>query len=409
MRHGLIEEHRQKTRNSNVELLRLFAMLLVVFNHFLWNINAIIEGSHGLERYALLNAVGLLQNFGGVGDDLFFGISAWFLCVENVSIKRNLKRVWLLEKQLLFYAIVLFSIMVVVWFEFGIGDFTLKTITANGLSALIPFISKRWWYPTCYILFLFFHPWLDKGLRVLGRASHRNLVIAMILVWAVVPYFDIDLDYSLMLFVYLYTIVAYVRWYLIDLFSDSRTTTRMIAMGLILGIVSNVIVQFVAPNSPVLAFWMNKPRCIPALLVSIGLLLKVTHARPFHSRVINALAKSTLAVYLMIGSMLASYAAMLCQHFGAIGWVRYGQEVCAALLFFCFGILLDFVRRALFKVTVDRHPGLWFEILWNRTKHGEWLVDCIRHCIVWITGCVAIGNGGQSQRLKEVSNDEGQQ
>lgn len=407
MRHGMIGDSRRVARNSNVELVRLFAMLLVVFNHFLWNVSAIIEGSHGLERYALLNAVGLLQNFGGVGDDLFFGISAWFLCAEKVSLKRNLRRAWLLEKQLLFYAIVLFAIMSVVWLKFGIGDFSPKTMAMDGLSALIPIISKRWWYPTCYMLFLFFHPWIDRGLRAMGRTSHRNLVIAMILIWGVVPYFDIDLDYSLMLFVYLYTIVAYVRWYLTDALSAPRTTTRMIAIGLILGVVSNVIVQFAAPNAVVLAFWMNKPRCVPALLISLGLLLKAVHARPFHSHVVNALAKSTLAVYLMIGSMLASYAAMLCQHFGATGWIRYGQEVIAALLFFCCGLLVDFARRALFAVTVDRRPGLWFETLWSQSDRGGWLVGRVRRGFVWLTGCAADGGGDRFKRFEEVDDDEG--
>lgn len=379
------DNNRKRVRNSNVEALRLMAMLLVVFNHFLWNVDAILDGSQGVDRYALLNALGILQNFGGVGDDLFFGISAWFLCAENISLKRDLKRAWVLERQLLFYSIVLFVISTGIWLRFGIGDFSWKTVAVDGVTSLFPIVTIRWWYPTSYVVFLLFHSWVDSALRAFGRRTHRNLAVAMIIAWGIVPYYDI-VGYSPLLFLYLYTVVSYVRWYMVDRISSPSATTRMIVIGLLLGIVSNSVAQFLSPNAPVLAVWMNKPRCIPSLLISLGLLVKATQAKPRYSRVVNMFAGSTLAVYLMIGSMLSRYAAMACDALGASGWMRYGEEFAVAVAFFCGGILIDLARRGLFAVTVDRRPGMWFEKVWTTVVQRDIFEACVRRVDAALTG-----------------------
>ena len=70
-----------RLRNSNFELLRLIAMLGITLNHFPWDYASISTGSvEGLVAQFIVN---LISNFGGVGDCLFFGISALFISNEN--------------------------------------------------------------------------------------------------------------------------------------------------------------------------------------------------------------------------------------------------------------------------------------------------------------------------------------
>ena len=67
-------------RNSRIEGLRLLAMFAITLNHFPWDYPALSTGgSTGLVAQFIVN---LLSNFGGVGDCLFFGISAWYLSDE---------------------------------------------------------------------------------------------------------------------------------------------------------------------------------------------------------------------------------------------------------------------------------------------------------------------------------------
>ena len=59
--------------------------------------------------------ISFLSNWGGVGDCLFFIISAWFLCDEEQSYERNISRCWHLEKQLWFWSLSLFIGCLIVW------------------------------------------------------------------------------------------------------------------------------------------------------------------------------------------------------------------------------------------------------------------------------------------------------
>lgn len=88
-------------RESGIEILRIWAMFLIVLNHFPW------LDQDGFVP-TVLNTV--IKSWGGVGDCAFFLISAWFLANENGSIKRSFRRVWMLERQLLAYSIGLFIV-----------------------------------------------------------------------------------------------------------------------------------------------------------------------------------------------------------------------------------------------------------------------------------------------------------
>lgn len=44
----------------------------------------------------------MIQGGGKVGVVIFFSISAWFFLDKEQTIKSNLKRVWIMERELLF-------------------------------------------------------------------------------------------------------------------------------------------------------------------------------------------------------------------------------------------------------------------------------------------------------------------
>ena len=358
-----ISNSRCDKRNSNVELLRIIAMFLIVLNHFHWSVDAIVADGGAFERFSLLNAVGLLSNFGGVGDNLFFMISAWYMCEESVSIKRNLRRSWLLERQLLFYSIGLFFVetLMELWCN---GFYSTSGIVKSGVFSLFPFLSGRWWYPTSYIIFLFIHPWLNEGLRNLGEMSHRNLLIISIALWGFIPYVQLNMGYSVMLFLYLYVITTYIRWYLLESMTQ-KMENIMLFYGLLLGIVSNFILQLFKPDSIVQAGWMNNPRCIPSLMVALGLVLKCCRKEVMHSRVINICASATLAAFLLIGfgsNLLEEYVFPVL-HVGGLS--RLLIEFCLAVLFFVLALAVDMARQAVFAITIDRNKAKLFDCGWN--------------------------------------------
>lgn len=105
-----------KVRSSSFELLRIVAMLGIAFNHVL------IQDRMLGQPLGVRSINKVLTNFGGVGDVVFFGLTAWFLCAQQtLSIKRNWRRIWLLERQVLFYSWLFFALYCGA--RFGLGGF----------------------------------------------------------------------------------------------------------------------------------------------------------------------------------------------------------------------------------------------------------------------------------------------
>lgn len=103
----------------------------------------------------------VMQGDGKVGVVIFFTISAWFFLDKEQTIKSNLKRIWILEREVLFWSLALMAFFLV----FDRADFGMKTI----VRSVAPTIMGMWWYVTAYATFLALLPFLSKGLRAVRR------------------------------------------------------------------------------------------------------------------------------------------------------------------------------------------------------------------------------------------------
>ena len=247
----------------------------------------------------------------------------------------------------------------------------------TAVFSLFPFITGKWWDTTSYIVFLLLHPFINQGLRAMGRDWHRRLVIVSLLLWGLVPYFDIDMSYSVLLFLYLYALVAYVRWYHGDLLTDRGLAVKLIVIGFVLGFGSNVCVQFFQSDEVVGAFWMNKPRCLPSLCMAFGaLMLAVSHAS-WHSRLVNRVASCTLAMYLLQGTLDPLAVWLLGDRLDSFsGFGLLALNVLIAIACYATALLIDMGRQILFDFVLVRRPGRWFDRLWG---WGQALTATGRH------------------------------
>lgn len=109
---------------------------------------------------------------------------------------------------------------------------------------------------------------------------------------------------------------------------------------------------------------------LPVIMVGFGVFLLFDRVT-FHNRTINRIAQSAFAVYL-----ITEYAVS-----EKLLWVRlfnlqnlYQQPLAILqilgilLAIYAACTLIDFIRQALFAVTIDRHRGRWFELLWNKSS-----------------------------------------
>ena len=111
----------------------------------------------------------VMQGGGKVGVVIFFTISAWFFLDKGQTIKSNLKRIWILEREVLFWSLALMAFFLV----FDCADFGMKTIvrsaapTIMGYGGTLPHTPPS--SPCCRSF--------PRGYAWLGERTHYALVI----------------------------------------------------------------------------------------------------------------------------------------------------------------------------------------------------------------------------------------
>lgn len=160
-------------RNSSIELLRIIAMFMILAHHFIvHNTYDVLKLPLGPERIFFQL---VMQGGGKIGVVIFFSISAWFFLDKEQTIKSNLRRMWIMERELLFWSLTLMAF----YFVFDRADLGAATMMKSGM----PLSMSLWWYATSYAIFLALLPFLSKGLKALGREYHLALAATALVIW----------------------------------------------------------------------------------------------------------------------------------------------------------------------------------------------------------------------------------
>lgn len=351
------------TRNSGIELLRLLAVTGIVAHHYVLYNAFDVNGKPWSINKAFLELV--FSPLGKLGVVIFFIISAWFLCPKDLGFKNCIKRVWLLEREVLFW-----SLMLGASFSLLDSSFSMKSL----MFSFIPIVSGQWWYVTSYVVFLLIAPFLTKGLRSLSQRDHQRLCILMLVMWSLIsgllPKVKLDMDGTVILFMFLYVLVSYWRWY-------GQPFTRLLSWQLFMaGYVITLVLTLLAviaqmtfiPSLDVQAVTIGKAWSIQVLLMGFGLFSIFLNLH-FSSRTINFLSRSAFAVYLL--TEYPAMRALLWSQLFNLSRVFYSPYLPLIALETIFGIaalciLADLIRRGLFYLIIGRHPGCTFEFIWRK-------------------------------------------
>ncbi|OZG61317.1 proline symporter [Bifidobacterium lemurum] len=366
-------------RNSSIEVLRILAMFLITSHHLLaYGVPDLLTSSLSVNKVLLET---FLYSGGKIGVVIFFLISAWYLPVDG-TLKSCFRRVWLLEREVLFWSLALLACSMV-FNRAGVGT----TLVA---SSVLPTATSLWWYVTAYAVFLLVFPFLAKGLRALGAREHLALCMVGFVMWTVgegfVPFFSLGLPGGDFLsFVYIYTLLSYYRWHMQAI--SARAAWVMLAVGYGLLLFSAAVGGLAYERLHVAArmqvyFAAAEFKLVP-LLVGFGL-FSLFVRREFHSAVVNRFASTMLATYL-----ITEYPAMR-----KLVWQRLipvesfsGHwytfiAVCAAVVAVMVAAgVLDLLRQTLFSLTIDRHRGRLFDRLWDSASDSKLVARIQRICL----------------------------
>ena len=359
---GTIRNKRE--RESGIELLRIVAMLLIVSHHM------VVHNTFQVAVEPMSARRLVLQQFlctpGKIGIALFFMISAWFM-VDRVPTTRSVfRKAWIMERELLFWSLLIFIMQIM-------RDSTSITIDTV-ITALFPMSRNLWWYATTYMIFLLLSPFLIQGLRSLGKKRHMQCCLVMIFLWGVlylVPASNTNINMNVVGFVYVFTLIAYYKWYMAPL-------SLMVAWALALGGTVLIVIWDVAVTvglnvSPIkseILSMVEREWSIPILAVSLGM-FALFHRMHFHSIVVNRCAAATFGVYLItdhpfMRNLLWNQWFDISRIYHSHSCLGVCARCCIAVLsVFVAAMLLDMLRSMLFSFTVDKHEGYWSDVVWG--------------------------------------------
>ena len=345
--------------NSSIELLRIIAMFMILAHHFIvHNGYDVKKLPLGPERIFFQLA---MAGGGKVGVVIFFSISAWFFLDKEQTIKSNLKRVWIMERELLFWSLILVTFYLV----FDRADLGTKLM----VRSLVPLSTGIWWYATACAIFLMLLPFLSKGLKVLSREYHLALAATVLVIWGLTSFIPgmIGINDGFFGFIYLFILISAYKWYMEPF--TTRQVWLMIGTGLgffLLYTCASITLSLLGYD---MGIYITGDWKLPVIMVGFGMFLLFDRVT-FHNRTINRIAQSAFAVYL-----ITDYAASR-----KLFWVKlfnlqdlYQQpfailQILGILLtIYAICILIDFARQALFAFTIDRRHGHWFDLLWKRS------------------------------------------
>lgn len=332
-----------KQRSSNLELLRIVAMLMVVGTHLLTAVirDAVILNPE--ERYWVKFLTQWSCYLTWTCVNLFVLISGWF------AIRPTRQKVASYIFNVLFFAVGILAVALI------LGKAVLSEETV--LSALV--WVKYYWFLGAYLVLMIFAPALNVYCETCSR---RQLEVVLVCFFAVQFLYDCTYSlhqfsmfnegYSPISFLGLYLLGRYMRMYKPGFTRLSKWADLAIALGII-----TVFTAICVPLTGAARMHWIVATCLytsPNVLASTVFIFLFFSKLNFQSRIVNWLAASALAVYL-----LHTHFCVIGEYFKPLGkrlWFEtsgWGFALGAALFllfWFAAAVLLDQLRKLLWRL-----------------------------------------------------------
>lgn len=272
---------REKLRDSNIELLRIVAMLLVMIVHasFLSLSPPTQADAQGDLPAAFFRC--LSQSLSIICVDVFVLISGWF------AIKVKLRRITEFVFQAYFFGMLMYVVAVLRGMD---------AMSATGLGRVL--LSNDMWFVRSYLVLYIFAPVLNAFVERSGRGGLGKFLVAFFVIQTlhgcVTGSSWFAGGYSPLSFMGLYMLGRYVRLYPCKLTQMSRTSDLAVYLCLAVGLAAVMVLSIRAGHEAWQLYLFSSPLVI---LESLYFFLFFTKVR-FHSRAVNWVAVSSFAVYL---------------------------------------------------------------------------------------------------------------
>ena len=306
------------TRQSNIELCRIVSIILVMLVHT-------TEESLG---HDISLGARLLEGFSVIGVNVFVMITGYFSATPKKTSLINLIFIcffWMIIKVVFLY----------------INDEPISYKYAF-------FITSSNWFIPSYIGLLFFAPILNTFCNTVSKKMLVGGVFSLLFIeiwfgW-LPPYPESGIGtkggYSMLSFIILYLLARTIRLYGLPEWFKKFSLIIYVVLSILTGVLS-----YLGYYAGIFVLY-----CSPFVILSSVAFLVMFEKMSLHSKFINHIAKSTLAVLLGHTSISLLYTKQfkfLYDNFSGLKVVSYW--ILAVAIVFCISVLIDQIRILIYK------------------------------------------------------------
>lgn len=279
----------KRERNSTFELLRIIAMLAIVFGHV---------AAQAFDRELL--SVGnnsFLWFFGSgsrIGVNLFVMIGVWFMVDSNFKAETVFK----LYSSLWLYSVAITIILIILHCEIS---------TMNVASSFFPFLRRRMWFVPQYISLLLISPFLKLLFcRMSKKTSSRLIIIALLLVGLIssIRKFEDTWLAGLTWFVLLYFVIAHYKKHGFQ-YKPRKELCLVLGTAIYIALATGLVIFAESDNRlfemafSVFKQYLGDYKSIPNFLCALLIFVFFAELDIGQKKWINEISKNTLDVYMI--------------------------------------------------------------------------------------------------------------
>ena len=291
----------KRQRETNFELLRIIAMLMVVILHYLNYSDNVLQLDEAASAVRVTGSA--LQFLCIVAVNVWVLISGYFLS----DAEYRLKRILIVIAEVYFYTVGVTAVMLFT----SSAHISATDSIYKAIQFLLPFESEHYWFATAYLLMVLFSPILNAGVRMLDRQQMKVTILGLLLWFSLIRSFvpailvTDDYGYGFGWFMTLYLIAAYIRRYDVTLISTRGRSLIVYLASSMIAFLITFLLHAAHAHGGGLNYYFTMPThynfvfCLAGALGLFQFFRYINIPEGLFARVVRKVAPFTFGVYLL--------------------------------------------------------------------------------------------------------------
>lgn len=283
-----------KKRDTNFELLRIVAMIMIVILHFN-NFGKMLSNVElGSKKYYI---VYFLEYACIIAVNLYVMITGFYM----IKSKPKIKKLIVLELEVIFYSVGVYLILILL----NKANFNIKIL----INSIFPVITKQYWFITAYVGLYLLIPFINKLVENLDKKDFKIMLILLTILMSILKtlypsniVFEANNGYGLAWFIYLYLLAGYIR-----LYYDRKIKKLYLFLGYIAIIIIQIILTTISKkcNNAIAINYLNISLAYNSFFILIESVLffllfkSINIKNNWLNKLILSVSPLTLSVYLI--------------------------------------------------------------------------------------------------------------